>query len=300
MTATTNNTVPPSSPAPTSLAAPANRMSVPPPGGGRAAPSPSPTPSARGKLTFGTIQPRGQSAVLYGGGGIGKTTLAMFAPGPVGLIDLEFSLPVLRPQLPEELDIRLIANVESWKDMRDALGADGWGDIKTIVIDSITKAEELCIAWVIKNVKHEKKEVVIERLEDYGWGRGLGHVYDEFLNFLADLDRHVRAGRNVILIAHDCTSTVPNPHGEDWLRYEPRLQAPASGKNSIRLKVREWADHVLFMGYDVNVKDGKGEGVGSRTVYPCELPHCMAKSRTTDVALPVGRNDASFWSNIIR
>ena len=29
----------------------------------------------------------------------------------------------------------------------------------------------------------------------------------------------------------------PNPAGEDWLRYEPRLQSPNSGKASIRLRV---------------------------------------------------------------
>jgi hypothetical protein len=251
-------------------------------------------------VAFGTIQPRGQSALLYGGGGIGKTTAAMSAPGPIGLIDLEMSMSVLRPQLPAELDVRLVSGAESWQDIRDALHADGWGEIKTIVIDSVTKAEEMCGAWVIRNVKHEKKEVVIERLEDYGWGKGLGHVYDEFLNLLADLDAHIRAGRNVILIAHDCTATVPNPHGEDWLRYEPRLQSPASGKNSIRLKVREWADHVLFMGYDVNVEGGKGSGSGTRTLYPCELPHCMAKSRTTDTAMAVLRNDSSIWTRIIK
>ena len=107
-------------------------------------------------------------------------------------------------------------------------------------------------------------------------------MFDTFLPLLADLDRHARAGRNVVLVCHDCTSTVPNPAGEDWLRYEPRLQSPNSGKASIRLRVREWADHVLFVGYDVSVgKDGKGRGAGTRTLYSAEVPHCMAKSRAS-------------------
>jgi hypothetical protein len=117
------------------------------------------------------------------------------------------------------------------------------------------------------------------------------------------LDVHVRAGRHVILIAHDCTTEVPNPSGPNWLRFEPRLQAPGSGKNSIRLRVREWADHVLFYGYDnTPVKDGKMTDGGrqTRTVYPIEMPHCMAKSRVADTAVPVVKNDLTFWEKIIR
>ena len=86
--------------------------------------------------------------------------------------------------------------------------------------------------------------------------------------------------------------------GEDWLRYEPRLQSPASGKSSIRLRLREWADHVLFMGYDVNVKDGKGQGAGTRTLYPAELTHCMAKSRTCQTPIPVAGDPADLWKTL--
>jgi hypothetical protein len=91
---------------------------------------------------------------------------------------------------------------------------------------------------------------------------------------------------------------VPNPLGEDWIRYEPRLQSPSSGKSSIRLRTREWADHVLFFGYDIDVKDGKGRGSGTRTVYPCELPHCMAKSRTLADPMPLGKFDTTLWERL--
>jgi len=61
----------------------------------------------------------------------------------------------------------------------------------------------------------ETDGVAIRRLEDYGFGKGCQHVYETFLPLLSDLDQHVRAGRNVALILHDCTATVPNPKGED-------------------------------------------------------------------------------------
>jgi len=250
---------------------------------------PPPAPVARKKVAFGQIATAaGHRTVLYGPGGIGKTTLAANAPGPVAFFDLDESLPRLAAVLGEAVaNIRPVAGIETWPQLREALQSDGWDGIRTIAIDTLTRAEELAIAHTLDTVPHDKGHRV-QRLEDYGFGKGFTHVYDTFLPLLADLDRHCREGRNVVLICHDCTTTVPNPAGEDWLRFEPRLQSPASGKASIRLRVREWADHVLFYGYDVAVtKDGKGKGSGSRTIYPCELPHCMAKSRTCADPIPV-------------
>lgn len=261
---------------------------------------PPPVAQNRASVQFGKISTSaGHRVVLYGPGGIGKTTLASCLPGPVAFIDLDDSLPRLVSQL-DTGNILPVSGVDSWAALRSTLQADGWDDIKSIVIDTGTRAEEMAIAHTLATVPHEKGHLCA-RLEDYGFGKGFQHVYDSFLPLLADLDRHSRAGRHVVIICHDCTSTVPNPAGEDWLRYEPRLQSPNSGKASIRLRVREWADHVLFIGYDVDVtKDGKGRGAGTRTIYPAELPHCMAKSRTTQNPVPMSHGDqASFWENLL-
>lgn len=278
-----------------------------------ARPAPPPAPRARANgneppnrlktaVTFGPIPDgTGHRIVMFGPGGIGKTTLAATAPGPVAFFDLDDSLPRLKTQLadsPEKLDLRPVSGIRTWQQIRDALHAEGWDQIKTIVIDSATRAEELAVEHTLATVPHEKGQRV-QRIEDYGFGKGYSHVYDTFLTLLGDLDQHTRAGRHVILICHDCTASVPNPDGEDWIRYEPRLQSPASGKSSIRLRVREWADHVLFVGYDIAVKDGKGSGSGSRTIYPAELPHCMAKSRTLSQSLALSKFDLSLWNQLI-
>lgn len=262
-------------------------------------PPPPAASASRPKISFTSVQAgAGHRVVLYGPGGIGKTTLATLAPGPVVFFDLDDSLSRLRASLGDKLP--MIYQVTSWMEIRTALASEGWDAIQTIVIDSLTRAEELCVAHTLATVKHEKGHSVTS-VEGYGYGKGYQHVFEVFLPLLGDLDRHCRAGRNVILICHDCTSTVPNPAGEDWLRYEPRLQSPGSGKASIRLRAKEWADHILFLGYDVEVdKDGKGRGEGTRTIYPRELPHCMAKSRTAreQIALTEGAGD--FWEKIIR
>jgi len=245
----------------------------------------------------------GHRIILYGPGGIGKTTLAAHAPGPVAFFDLDKSLPILAPKLAE---LRVgIANGgagDSWDGLLNGLDeclAIGPDKIKTIVIDSATRAEELATIWTVVNIKTEKGNY-IRRIEDYGYGKGYQHIYDTYLNLIAALDRHVALGRHVIFTAHDCTVNVPNPTGDDWLQYQPRLQSPNSGKASIRLRLREWADHLLCVLYDVDVKSGKGRGGGTRTVWPMETPSAMAKSRTLTEPLAYADNGAEkIWKEVI-
>jgi len=255
---------------------------------------PTPTPRPATNLTFEKA-PRAlaQRIGLYGPGGIGKTTLAAAAPGPVAFIDLDDSLGVL------DVDALRVPGVDSWADLRKTLQSDRWTEsgIRTIVIDTATRAEELAVEWTCANVPNDRGGRV-QRIEDYGYGKGYTHVYDTFLTLMGDLDAHIRAGRNIVLVAHDCTANVPNPHGEDYIRYEPRLQSPGSGKASIRLRLREWLDHLLFVGYDIAVEKGKGQGSGTRTIYPMETPACMAKSRTLDETIPFERGSSDLWERL--
>jgi len=224
-----------------------------------------PKPVTHPGVSFGQIgAPQGRRICVYGCGGAGKTCLACMAPGPVAFFDLDESLPILKGQLPEGLDLRVVSGAGTWQGIRDALHAPGWDGIGSIVLDSGTRAEELAIEWIIANVPHEKNAKVT-KISDYPYGAGYRHLYDEFLKLLGDLDQHVRAGRNVVIICHESTEKHPNPRGEDFLRAEPRLQH--SPKSSIRERVRDWCDGLYFVGYDIDVQDGKGRGED----HPCPL-----------------------------
>ena len=227
--------------------------------------------------------------VLYGTGGIGKSTLAGLAPNPV-FLDIEGGT--------HALDVPRVEGIESFSDLRACLQSTAFDAYKTIILDSATRGQEWSEAHTLATVPHEKGNRVTS-VEGYGFGKGYQHVYDTFLLLLADMDSQVRRGRNVILICHDCTADVPNPVGDDYIRFEPHLQAPKSGKASIRNRVVQWADHVLFVGYDVVGKDGKGRGTGTRTIWTFELPDHIAKSRTVREALPFESiDDSTIWQLI--
>jgi energy-coupling factor transporter ATP-binding protein EcfA2 len=237
-----------------------------------------------------TLAPRGERVLLYGPGGIGKSTLASLAPGAV-FLDLEDSTTHFKAER--------VSGIETWADLRACLQSDALDSYRTIVIDSITRAEEWAAAHTLATVPHEKGNKVL-RLEDYGFGKGYQMVFEIFGLLLPDLDRHVRAGRNVVLIAHECVADVPNPAGEDFLRFEPHLQAPKSGKASIRERVFQWVDHALFVAYDVVTKDKKGLGGGTRTIWPVERPDHRAKSRS--IAEPLAyesATDGAIWPLIL-
>lgn len=238
------------------------------------------------------VKKRGQIVLLYGAGGIGKTTLASKAPS-ARFIDVEGGTDSF-----DDID-RIEPEEGTWSfpQIRSALNdMTLWEGVETIVMDSATKIEELVSEHVVRTVSHENGSNV-DNIEKYGWGKGYKYIHDHFLLLVSDIRRHVLAGRNIILTAHDCVVEALNPMGENFIRYEPRLQDPKKGVSSIRLRLKEEADHVLFMAMDISVssKTGKARGGASRTIYTTPAPTHMAKSRTLRNSIVCKENDDLIW-----
>lgn len=170
-----------------------------------------------------------------------------------------------------------------------------WNGVDIVGLDSLTKVQELAKQHVIENVPHEKQKK-ITCIEDYGFGKGNGHILNHMMLILGDLDQHIRAGRSVFIVCHDVAGKKPNPEGEDFLQYQPRLlQTP---EYTFRNAAKEWTDHLVFLGYDVFVEDGKAKGGESRTFYFTETPSHLAKSRYVRDPLVYQEGSAEFWKQI--
>lgn len=226
---------------------------------------------------------------LFGSGGIGKSKLASLLKD-VGIrplfIDVENGTKFL--------DVDRIGNIETWQELRDILHDDDLlAPFDAVVIDSLTKADEMAAAHTLATVPNAKGNLV-QRLEEYGFGKGNVHCYETFIKILGDLDAIIRANKHVIVICHDCKAKVPNPGGEDWIRYEHRL--PETDKAPTRSRVFEWCDHFFFIGYDIAVNDeGKAKGTGTRAIYATEMPTHRAKSRDIQEPIVYHDGDPELW-----
>lgn len=266
--------------------------SIPRPLPPRKAPSTPPPPTRELPTSngFSVVSGRIKSAFrvgVYGPAGVGKSSL-MAALAQAGkrtlVIDLDDGS--------RNLDVERIEarNVETWDHLRAAIQSMGLcGNYDVLVIDTLTKAEDMAIRHLLQKSNVDSLEKV-----DGGWGKGYRALYDCMLMLLGDLDQHIRQGRNVAVVMHDCTARVPNPGGQDYIRFEPRLYQ--SDKVSIRARVKEWLDTLAFIGYDILSQDGKARGSGTRTIYCQEQPHFMAKSRTMSYPIVYSEGSAEFWT----
>jgi hypothetical protein len=216
---------------------------------------------------------------IYGTGGIGKTKLASLL-SEVGIrplvVDVENGSKFL--------SVDRVGDIQTWLELRSILQDEALtANYGAVVIDSMSKAEELAIAHLLQTIPVGDGSFV-SNIEGYGFGKGFTYAYETFLPLLGDLDALARRGKHIVVICHDCKANVPNPGGEDWIRYEHRLQETQKGP--IRSRLFEWCDHFFYIGYDVAVsKEGKGKGGGTRTIYATEMPTHKAKSR--DISQPI-------------
>ena len=221
---------------------------------------------------------QGERIGIYGPGGIGKTELVA-SLGNVGIkpyfIDLDrgtLALDVARATSGDEL-------TSTFEEIRDVLHSpETLSPYGAIAIDTMTVLEERVKTWVVANVPHEKGKD-INGIEDYGFGKGYTHIFEQALLILQDLDALCRMGKHAIVVCHQCAEKVPSAVTEDYLEFQPRLQSPPkTGK--LRERVFEWTNHFFRIGHDRFVKDGKAKAGDSRTIHTVCSTTFWAKHRT--------------------
>lgn len=220
------------------------------------------------KITQGKII-TAKKVVVYGTEGIGKSTFAAQFPDPL-FIDTEGST--------KELDIRRFEKPSSWEMLKEQVEyVKKNKPCKTLVIDTIDWAEQLCLEAVC--ARHNKKGI-----EDFGYGNGYVYEKEDFTRFLQSLSEVVDAGIHVVLTAHAVIRRFEQPDemgGYD--RYELKLGKKTT--NLISPLIKEWADMVLFANYktfsvatDDSGRKHKAQG-GQRVMYTTHHPCWDAKNR---------------------
>lgn len=221
--------------------------------------------------------------VLYGVEGIGKSTFAAGAPNPVFIAAEDGTAQLDIPRFPMPDDFK-------YQDVLDAIEtlATESHDFQTIAIDTLDWLEPLI--WRRVCERDGKQSI-----EDFGFGRGYVAALDEWRILLAALERLRRArSMHVVLVAHSSIKAFRNPEGEDFDRYEMKLNAKASAL------VKEWADLVLFATYETfavkneRTKRVKGISTGARIMHTVRTAAWDAKSR-----YPLPEQMALSWADLV-
>lgn len=214
-------------------------------------------------ITYGYIQ-EAQKVVIYGPEGIGKSTFAAQFPEPL-FIDTEGST--------KRLNVARLPAPDTWEEIGEEINyvRNNPAICKTLVIDTADWAERLCEASVCAKAKKHT-------IEDFGYGKGYTYLSNEFAGLLKQLNAVIRAGINVVIVAHAKLRKFEQP---DELGAYDRWELKLS--KFVAPMLKEWADAVLFANYKtytVKTDNDKYKAAGGeRVMYTAHHPCWDAKNR---------------------
>jgi hypothetical protein len=204
---------------------------------------------------------------IYGGHGIGKSTLASKFPAPI-FISTEDGL--------DSLDVTSFPRATKVEDVVENIKTLIKEDheFKTVVIDSV---DWLIEPLIVSNVEssHDAK--------DLAYGKGQMLVAEEFREILQGLDvLRVKRRMNIVLIAHAAVVKFEDPRTEPYDRFQPKLP------NRCNALLQEWADVLAFAAFKVIIRKSdsgfnnqktRGVTTGERLLHFVENPAYAAKNR---------------------
>lgn len=199
--------------------------------------------------------------VLFGQEGVGKSTFAAGAPDPIFLCSESGT---------HRLDVARFPTPNTWTEALEAIDVltNEEHSYKSLVVDTLDWLEPLVFAHVIANSgmdKNGRKATTIEA-SNGGFGRGYVAALDQWRIFISKVEKlQTTKGLHVLLLAHAWIKGFNNPEGDNFDRYELKIDKRASGK------IKEWADAVLFGTWDKStVSNGsKSRGIsnGARIIH---------------------------------
>lgn len=204
---------------------------------------------------------------IYGGHGIGKSTLASQFPNPI-FISTEDGL--------DSLDVTSFPRATKIGDVVESIKTliKEEHDFRTVVVDSVD--------WLVTPLIETNVESTHEA-KDLAYGKGQMLVAEEFREILQGLDvLRVKRNMNVVLIAHAAVVRFEDPRTEPYDRYQPKLP------NRCNALLQEWTDVLAFAAFKVIIRKSdtgfnntKNRGVttGERLLHFIENPAYAAKNR---------------------
>lgn len=204
---------------------------------------------------------------VYGGHGIGKSTLASMFPSPI-FISTEDGLA--------SLDITSFPRAETVDDVaqniRTLIKEDH--EFKTLVLDSVDWLVEPLIVSDIES-KHDEKALA--------YGKGAMMIAESFRELLSGFDvLRKKRDMNIVILAHATTVKYEDPRSEPYDRFQPKLPTRCNAL------LQEWVDVLAFAAFRVIVKKSdagfgnqvsRGITTGERLLHVVENPAYVAKNR---------------------
>ncbi len=245
---------------------------------------PNPPAAARFSAAAVSVEPdrSAHSFILTGKPGIGKTWF-------VSTIDRVFILPLeegLKGASPNHRPAhftqvpRNVVELEQAIDAFSAMNAPGEDKRRPyghLALDSLSGIEVLVndAACAEEGVKHME-------------GKDYGKVYEAALPVFQRLQRKLdairRTGTHVWVIAHAQEVVDSTEDGDTFRRWDLAFRGPTAKAQIVRNAWRQWADHVLFIDWDTQVKSAKGKRtVGklkARILRTRESGFAFAKTRS--------------------